>query len=1178
MRQMKKSLAAWLFLAFVSALSASATDGKIRNLRVEYTTTPLGIDAEQPRFSWEMDNTAGTRGEKQTAYQIIVRNEDQEEVWNTGKVESDLSLHIRYCGQPLAPSTRYDWELTVWDEQKEKNKASSWFETGLMSGDSAYRNWNGARWISYDPEEKNLYTPYLPVFRLHFAIQLDESSRSTRASLIYGANDERLMNACKNIYHLASPQDSSYIQIELDIAPLDSGGEALLHIYRAGYHPADRRNVPLKSIAIPSAILNVQNRYAKHVFSLSTELGVTRLYAGKEATEIGRVDLNPLGQGGDFIAFPVVADVGFALRPGQKATFSDCWLANFRSPEGKLRDLVTAPLTLNGGKSGFFRVTRPEGKAAPMLRTVFATQPDKAIARARLYITARGIYDVHLNGQRISTEYFNPGLTQYNKTHHYQTYDVTPYLQAGENAIGVQLGEGWWSGAATFTGDNWNFFGDCQSVLAQLAITYADGSKQYVVTDPTRWQACDQGPLLYGSLFQGEVYDARREIQTDGWDTPQFAPSVAWKQACEIPLEGHISHEGSPNKPKVDDYSQFTLTGQYGPAVQSVQTLTACALTEPRPGVFVYDMGQNIAGVPEINLPPMEAGRRIALRYAEILYPALPEYAQDSGMLMLENIRAAMAQDLYITRGGKAETIAPRFTFHGYRYIEITGLDAPLPLDSVKSNVLSSLQQLTASYTTSDPRVNRLWENITWSARANFLSIPTDCPQRNERMGWAGDISVFAPTATYLADVAQFLPRYLQAMRDVQRPDGRFPDIAPLGGGFGGLLWGSAGITVPWQCFQQYADTLLLQKHFPAMERYIDYILWHDIDPQTHLIVQDRAWGDLCDWLGPEDNKNDKSLVWEAYFIHDLDLMEQMATVLHNDTAAARYRALRDQRKEHFRRTYLSPDTARNTIHSAFQPERKGQLVDTQTSYALPLVFDIAGDARERQQLARNLIRTLRRTNLTDRGQSCPPYSLMTGFIGTAWISEALSANGYTDDAYSLLLQTDYPSWLYPVEQGATTIWERLDSYTHTRGFGGNNRMNSFNHYSFGAVGAWMCSRSLGIQRDTHAPGFKHFILKPEIDPSARITHAEGYYQSPYGRIESRWAIGTNSVSYYFRIPANTTATLYLPANSLEQISESGRPIGESSGIEPAGATPRGLQVLELLSGEYHFEVQTGMP
>ncbi|BDW78858.1 hypothetical protein BFINE_46530 [Bacteroides finegoldii DSM 17565] len=489
----------------------------------------------------------------------------------------------------------------------------------------------------------------------------------------------------------------------------------------------------------------------------------------------------------------------------------------------------------------------------------------------------------------------------------------------------------------------------------------------------------------------------------------------------------------------------------------------------------------------------------------------------------------------------------------------------------MKGVVLSSIHELASRYETSDEKVNKLWENITWSSFANFMSIPTDCPQRNERLGWAGDISVFSRTATYLADVPQFLRRYLRSMRDVQREDGRFPDIAPLGGGFGGLLWGSAGITVPWECYLQYGDKVLLAEHYDAMKRYISYILDKTIDPKTNLLVQSRAWGDLCDWLGLEDNRNDKSLLWEAYFIYDLELMSKIATILGKTTDAEEYRKLHSDRKAFFNSTYLQPETCK-TIHSAFVPKKQGTLVDTQTSYVLPLVFGII-DEENKPKFVKNLMETIVRENRTEQGRWCPPYSLMTGFIGTAWISKALSDNGCSEAAYKLLQQTNYPSWLYSVEQGATTIWERLNSYTHEDGFGGNNRMNSFNHYSFGAVGAWMYNYSLGIERDENFPGFKHFVLKPEVDTCGNMTYAKGYYDSMYGRIESSWRVEEDAVIYQCTVPANTTATLHLPATSVKNIVEGNRTLKKSKGIEYVGIED-GRLVLRLLAGRYSFGIK----
>ncbi len=798
--------------------------------------------------------------------------------------------------------------------------------------------------------------------------------------------------------------------------------------------------------------------------------------------QIGEVNLNPLGQGGDFVAFPVVGDVGYVLEHATDFSEVRTDIRHFRSPENKLASVTLDAKLLNGAKKCY--VQNPSRNAMPMLRTEFETSSSK-VRKARLYVTSRGIYEMYLNGQRVGEDYFNPGVTQYNKTHLYQVYDVTTLIAKGKNAVGAILAEGWWSGGAgedyfnpgvtqynkthlyqvydvttliakgknavgailaegwwsggaTYAGENWNFFGDRQSLLAQLVVTYEDGQVQTIVTSPDTWKYFNQGPVVYGSFFQGEVYDALREKAIEGWTKAGYDDS-AWKKAVEVSLGGHVSRLGGGTMPKVDDYSNFHLVAQYGQTVKAIQKLTAQSVEEVRPGIFVYDMGQNMVGVPEITLKGMKAGQEINLRYAEVKYPDLPRYAGNEGMIMLENIRAAMAQDKYITKGGN-ETIAPRFTYHGYRFIEITGIDKALPLEDVKGVVLSSIDRMASKYETSNKKVNQLWHNIVWSTYANFFSIPTDCPQRNERLGWAGDISVFSRTATYLADVPQFLRRYLCAMRDVQREDSRFPDVAPLGGGFGGLLWGSAGITVPWEVYQQYGDKSLLAEHYEAMCRYVDYVRTRNINPETGILEQEKVWGNLGDWLGPEDNKNDKTLMWEAYFLYDLDIMKKVAQILGKKEDAKKFGKLYDERKAFFNRTYIDPQTAKTISSGANGPEKgklvdiqtsyvlplsfgivnsewkelfaanlahtaktissgangpeKGKLVDIQTSYVLPLSFGIV-NSEWKELFAANLAHTVQRENVADDGKTYPAYSLMTGFIGTAWISKALSDNGY---------------------------------------------------------------------------------------------------------------------------------------------------------------------------------------
>jgi len=1159
-----KNIQAILFLIIISVFPLQAEKNNIVNLRTEYKEMPLGIDVLQPRFSWQMASIKS--GSYQKAYQIVVKDEAGQEVWNSGKTRSDVSLNIKYAGAVLKPCTRYNWTVAVWDQVQKKHVAGSWFETGLMNPDPQLSAWNGAKWIGGSDDDLVLYSHYLPVFKINVSLQLDKQSGSTKAGFIYGANDARFMDKNKNMSKLENKKDSSFILVELDIAPISLNKLAQLNIYRNGYSSNDKKNVPFKSFLIPDSIINLKNRYEAHTVYLSSVQGDTKVYVDGENKRnfVGGLNLKPVGMGGDFIAFPVVAEIGFFVPENQIAYFSNFEIKNYRSPSNKLYSDFSTPRKIIGDGKEIMVLFNPSRNSMPMLRTTFATL-SAPVNKARLYVTSRGIYEMYLNGKRVGNDYFNPGATQYTKTHFYQTFDVTDYMLNGKNALGAMLGEGWWSGGSTYMGEYWNFFGDRQSLLVKLVVTYSDGKTDVIVSNPDTWKCFNDGPVVYGSFFQGEVYDATKEKFVKDWSTTSYNDS-AWKKSVEVPLVGTINTDKTwGNPPAVNDYGKLELIGQLEEPIRTVKELTAISVEEIRPGVYVYDMGQNMAGVPQINLKDVLPGSKIVLRFAEVKYPNLPEYKENTGMIMLENIREAMAQEIYFAKGGE-ETISPRFTYHGYRYVEISGIENPLPLSAVKGLVLSSVHELASKYETSNPKVNKLWENITWSTYANFMSIPTDCPQRNERLGWSGDISVFSRTATYLATVPQFLRKHMLAMRDTQREDGRFPDVAPLGVGFGETLWGSAGITVAWESYLQYNDKDLLADHYDAMKRYMDYLI-RDINPETGIFKEKemKIWGSLGDWLSLEDNKNEKVLFWEAYLIYDLEIMGKMASVLNKKDDAERFSKLCTERKQFFNKTYIDNATGKTAF--------RGKIIDSQTSYVLPLVFNVFN--KENLEAAqRNFANTVTRVNKTDQNVDCPPYSLMTGFIGTAWINKALSDNGYADLAYRLLQQTSYPSWLYPVEQGATTIWERLNSFTHTAGFGGNNSMNSFNHYSFGAVGAWMYNYSLGITRDENSPGFKHFILQPEPDPTRKMTYAKGYYDSMYGRIESSWEVRNNDCNYRFVVPANTTATVYIPAEKETDVVVNGKRASKTIGIKFLRMEKRKAVYL-VASGEYRFNSKT---
>ena len=918
-----------------------------------------------------------------------------------------------------------------------------------------------ADWITVDSDSLPVYPDYLSVFRLGFRLDMPKGES---ASLLFGVDDPRLMDADKNVYGLANCPGESYFRIQMD--------EDSVRLFRSGYHPDDN---PKAALAV---FPTVGLRHSADSIEVAVNNGWIEISINGKS--VGRRGMNPLGNGGDYIAFPVLAGVAVDIPEGSGAKIGGITVSNFRNPRNAICSLESTD-DVQGFRG---RVYMPS-RSMPEIRSVISVDASKKMRKATANATAMGVYDLYVDGKRVNDEYFLPGSTQYNKTHLYHTFDLTDFLKPGDNEIRARMGEGWWSGPSTFVGENWNFFGDRQAFRADITVEYTDGTADRFVTGPDTWEYSVDGPLVTGSFFHGEIFDSRRDdLQGEG-------SGRVWRNAVKLPFEQTVA-------PVAGGWDDANLRPSFGDRVLAVDTLTAVSMTEPRPGVYVYDMGQNMAAVPYLIFEGLGRGREVTVRHGEVLYPEMPQYKENAGMVMTENLRAAMCADKYIASGDGREVFSPRHTLHGYRYLELTGIDEPLPLDAVRSVAVSSVHGFKAHFECSDSLVNRLWDNIKWSTLSNFVSIPTDCPQRNERLGWMGDISVYAPTATKIADVGPLLRQYLQSVRDCQADNGKFPDVAPTGFGFGGFLWGSAGITVPWECYRQYGDRALLEEHYPAMKRYIDYVLRETIEPSTNVLVQNREWGDLGDWLSPEYERTDKSLLWECYLIYDLSIMRDVADVLGLREDAAMYGVLADERKRFFAETFVDPATEK-TRWSAFDPNRIGKEVDTQSSYALPLAMGIYDSPRFRE----NFIATVERENRADDGTLCPPYSLMTGFIGTAWVMEALSRIDRNDVAYSLLTSTNYPSWLYPVTQGATSVWERLNSYTDKDGFGRNNSMNSFNHYSFGSVGNWLLTRCLGITVDADGKA----TVDPAPDPTGRIKWARGWIDTPQGRIEASWGL-----------------------------------------------------------------------
>ena len=453
---MKKVILSALFLLVIQVANAFT----LHALRVEYEENPIGIDATSPRFSWQMRDTK--RGARQIAYQLWVTNPAGKQVWNSGKVMSNTSLNIRYAGEKLHPTTRYQWTIAVWNEANEVQKASAYFETGLMTTSDSDAKWGGAQWIGASTADAyTFFSQYLPVFSMDVSLMLDQETHTQEAGFFYGANDIRLLNANKNILGVANKPNESYIKVVLNTRPLDQNDSARIEIYRVGYTRNDRASVPFATAKVPTSVINQANRYAPHSIQLLSMHGTTQVYVDDAAEKvIADLNLNPMGKGGDYISFPCVGDVGLYVEEGKRAHFGVANIRNYRSPNNVIATFASDTTIV--ASTPF---TTPCEHGAPLLRTCFALN-DKPIAHARLYISARGIYDCYVNGTLLSRDYFNPGCTQYNKTLFYQTYDITPLLTKGQNALGIMLNEGWWSGASTFAGENWNFYGDRQSVLA----------------------------------------------------------------------------------------------------------------------------------------------------------------------------------------------------------------------------------------------------------------------------------------------------------------------------------------------------------------------------------------------------------------------------------------------------------------------------------------------------------------------------------------------------------------------------------------------------------------------------------------------------------------------------------------------------------------------------------------
>lgn len=1096
-----------LFLAitaFLTLLPAGAQE--ITRLTTEYMDRPMGIDVKQPVFGWQMQSDR--YGAAQTAYRIVTATskenlENGTYTYDSGTVNSPTSVCIKYNGPELAPCTRYYWQVLVTDERgKVHESPASWFETGLMGG-----LWGNAMWIA---SNKMQLSPY----RFDYAIEYDvETAKPGPAKFIFGA-----------------PQEDCYVFVMLD-----TRDSAKVMLGNALYNKETVQHTLNVSNIIPPA-----DATKKHHIRLEVRGGgnydVKVSLDGRVISQGNQTSINCMR---DSIGRPQARlfGIGYRQPQGFDAVFSNIKLLNYKWDNLVLN---SDPKTYNAKGDNKAVLWMPGSDVnAPIMRK--NVNVGKEVKRARLYATARGAYWFYINGQRVGDGYLNPGWTDFRHRIMYNTYDVTQMLRQGNNALGIELGHGWFCDDFGWAGAMWgDQYGYKPSALAMIKVEYTDGTNETFVTDNT-WKVYNGGPLYVNNLYHGVIYDAQREV--NGWKEPGFN-DAAWEKVAILPPPP----------------ASTEIQGYVGLEIKNNITLTAKKMTRIG-NRFIYDMGQNFAGVPRLKNMKGRKGQTITIHFAEMLYPeTVPEnprapltrehYERNKGQMYMDNYRSAISTDYYTFRGApEGETFEPPFTQHGYRYVSIDGLDEPLPLEDVEGIVLESVGEQISRYETSNADINQLFSNIVWGQRGNFLAVPTDCPQRDERLGWTGDANVFCRTSTYNMMTGPFFNRWFYTLRDQKSENGDvggyYPSLggtkegAPRSGFERGCGWSDVTITVPWEMYQQYGDLGFVERHYGAMK---DYMKFLESQAKDYIYPDAFYWGD---WLAPMPTNI--SMLSTAYFGYDARLMREMAKALGKTDDAVYYDKLYMNISRAFCNYFF--DSEGYTIEGNHEGTPR---MDTQTSYLLPLAF-LELPENLQQKAVKHLLEAIERSD----------YHLQTGFLGTPLLCNVLSNFGHNDIAYRLYTQTEYPSWLFPVKQGATTMWERWNSYTIKEGFG-EVSMNSFNHYAYGAIEEWIMSHNLGIQRDENRPGYKHILMQPKIDDT--FSFVKGGFRSVYGDIASAWEIKPSGTEIEFTIPANTTATFTLPVSSMDNLKLKKGKKGVSS-----KSFDDGKAVYELKSGTYKF-------
>ncbi|WP_458115941.1 family 78 glycoside hydrolase catalytic domain [Arthrobacter sp. D2-10] len=860
----------------------------------------------------------------------------------------------------------------------------------------------------------------------------------------------------------------------------------------------------------------------------------------------------------------------------------------------------------------------PNSPGAPMLRHQF-TLTGKTVQQARLYISALGAYDAYLNGQRIGVmqdgaktlELLAPGWTNYDTTTNYMSYDVTKELGSGPQAtLGAVLGNGWYNSRVSDQSKYYSKDGNPLALKAKLVISYSDGSQQTVVTKPDAgWKATDSGPYRADDVYDGQTYDARQDLP--GWAANNY-DTAGWSEvsehgfASQFPASKLVAYPGETarlmSKWDRDPQSVTVYTGVAGEDTSTngkgqIVTDPARTVTDPagaataevtlHPGdTAIYDFGQNMVGVPQYTVSGPE-GTQISLLPGEMLNDQSAGADGPAGSVYRANLRSAKATSTYTLHGaGGEETHQDSLSFYGFRYIavRITDGTGPVTIHNLTGKVATSAINETGEITTDNALVNQLYSNIRWGQRGNYLWVPTDCPQRDERQGWTGDTQVFAHTGLYNVDAVNFLSHFQDTLIESQQTYGvdgaQYPMTAP-GGAFSLPAnvsgWADAGVVVPWTLWQMSGDTTVIDRSWTSMTKYVD---WITSRTGATYAGQGAFWGD---WLAPQTTATE--FMSDVYYAYSTKLLTEMAHATGRNAEARKYQQLFDNIKRTFILKYVSTDplTGKVTVRSGLGtppvPEPllggspKTPENNTQTGLLWVLKLGLYETETQRRQIVNLLADNIgnsaafKEAHPTSERTKYAEDTLSVGFLGVNVLAPVLTDQGRPDLAYKLLHQDAMPSWMYSVKNGATTIWERWNSYSTDDGFG-PVAMNSFNHYAYGAIGEWMYKSMVGIATDPTKPGFKNILLQPQIDPTGKITQASGSHRSPYGKIEAGWKVTADTLSYRTVIPANSRATLRIPTAAPDTVREAGVPLATRPGVTFLGFTD-GIATYQLESGSY---------